>query len=120
MNHDAAATALSALDGALSRRAARVTHLRAPLCRYGQSLHARRIRVGRKAHHQVAERVDEVQPRARLACGGSQRRLQFGDEVADATRINRMIETAIRMAPAQYLWMHKRFKTRPPGEKAIY
>lgn len=39
-----------------------------------------------------------------------------GDEVADATRINRMIETAIRMAPAQYLWMHKRFKTQPYGK----
>ncbi|HTR01000.1 MAG TPA: hypothetical protein VMH83_13460 [Candidatus Acidoferrum sp.] len=39
-----------------------------------------------------------------------------GDEVADATRINRMLETAIRMAPAQYLWMHKRFKTQPHGK----
>lgn len=39
-----------------------------------------------------------------------------GDDVADATRINKMIETAIRMDPAQYLWMHKRFKTQPHGK----
>lgn len=39
-----------------------------------------------------------------------------GDEVADATRINVMLEQAIRMDPAQYLWMHKRFKTQPHGK----
>ena len=39
-----------------------------------------------------------------------------GDEVADATCINAMLEQAIRMAPAQYLWMHKRFKTQPYGK----
>lgn len=36
-----------------------------------------------------------------------------GDEVADATRINTVIEQAIRRHPEQYLWMHRRFKTRP-------
>jgi Kdo2-lipid IVA lauroyltransferase/acyltransferase len=39
-----------------------------------------------------------------------------GDDVADATRINQMLETAIRMDPAQYLWMHKRFKTQYFGK----
>ncbi len=39
-----------------------------------------------------------------------------GDEMADATRINKMLETAIRMDPTQYLWMHKRFKTQPHGK----
>jgi KDO2-lipid IV(A) lauroyltransferase len=43
-----------------------------------------------------------------------------GDDVADATRINHIIEQQIRTAPDQYLWMHKRFKTRPPGETDIY
>lgn len=42
------------------------------------------------------------------------------DEVADATRINRVIEQLIRQHPEQYLWMHKRFKTRPPGDPGIY
>ncbi|NVD35558.1 LpxL/LpxP family Kdo(2)-lipid IV(A) lauroyl/palmitoleoyl acyltransferase [Marinobacter lutaoensis] len=36
-----------------------------------------------------------------------------GDDLADATRINRIIEQEIRKAPDQYLWMHRRFKTRP-------
>ena len=43
-----------------------------------------------------------------------------GDAVADATRINAIIETAVREHPEQYLWMHRRFKTRPPGAAEIY
>lgn len=38
------------------------------------------------------------------------------DNVADATLVNRMIEQAICQYPAQYLWMHKRFKTQPGGK----
>ncbi|WP_228703001.1 LpxL/LpxP family Kdo(2)-lipid IV(A) lauroyl/palmitoleoyl acyltransferase [Marinobacter gelidimuriae] len=36
-----------------------------------------------------------------------------GDDLEDATRINAFIEQEIRKAPDQYLWMHRRFKTRP-------
>ncbi len=36
-----------------------------------------------------------------------------GDDLEDATRINAIIEQEIRKAPDQYLWMHRRFKTRP-------
>jgi len=42
------------------------------------------------------------------------------DAVADAARMNRWIESEIRRNPAQYLWVHRRFKTRPPGEPALY
>jgi KDO2-lipid IV(A) lauroyltransferase len=42
------------------------------------------------------------------------------DAVADTRRLNVWIEDEIRRHPAQYLWVHKRFKTRPPGEPAIY
>jgi KDO2-lipid IV(A) lauroyltransferase len=42
------------------------------------------------------------------------------DPVADAARMNRFIEDEIRHNPAQYLWVHKRFKTRPPGEPPLY
>ena len=42
------------------------------------------------------------------------------DAVADAARINRWIESEIRKLPAQYLWVHRRFKTRPPGEPSLY
>ena len=43
-----------------------------------------------------------------------------GDEVADATQVNAFIEQAIRRHPEQYLWLHRRFKTRPPGEASVY
>ena len=43
-----------------------------------------------------------------------------GDEIADASAINRLIETAVRRAPEQYLWPHRRFKTRPAGEPKLY
>ncbi len=36
-----------------------------------------------------------------------------GNDLEDATRINATIEQEIRKAPDQYLWMHRRFKTRP-------
>ena len=42
------------------------------------------------------------------------------DAEADAARMNRWIEQEIRRCPAQYLWVHKRFKTRPPGAPPIY
>ncbi|RYY74966.1 MAG: LpxL/LpxP family Kdo(2)-lipid IV(A) lauroyl/palmitoleoyl acyltransferase [Gammaproteobacteria bacterium] len=43
-----------------------------------------------------------------------------GDDVADATRINQVFEKAIAKHPDQYLWVHRRFKTRPPGEPSLY
>lgn len=42
------------------------------------------------------------------------------DAVADSARMNRWIESEIRRNPAQYLWVHRRFKTRPPGEPSLY
>ncbi len=42
------------------------------------------------------------------------------DMERDTVRINKMIEDAVRKAPAQYLWVHRRFKTRPEGEAQIY
>lgn len=43
-----------------------------------------------------------------------------GDPVADTTRMNKEIEIAVREKPEQYFWLHKRFKTRPKGEKDFY
>jgi Kdo2-lipid IVA lauroyltransferase/acyltransferase len=43
-----------------------------------------------------------------------------GDEAADAARINAVIEQGIALAPAQYFWVHKRFKHLPPGTPSIY
>jgi len=42
------------------------------------------------------------------------------DAVADTARVNASIERMVREAPTQYLWMHKRFKTRPPGAADVY
>ncbi|HOL65620.1 MAG TPA: lipid A biosynthesis acyltransferase [Accumulibacter sp.] len=42
------------------------------------------------------------------------------DVVADTVRMNAWIESAVRTMPAQYYWVHRRFKTRPPGEGKVY
>lgn len=41
-------------------------------------------------------------------------------EEADCLRINHWIEQAVSQHPEQYLWAHRRFKTRPPGEPKLY
>ncbi len=46
--------------------------------------------------------------------------LPSGDVSADTAWINRWIEEQVRQAPAQYLWMHRRFRSRPPGEPPFY
>lgn len=43
-----------------------------------------------------------------------------GDDQADAERINAFVEARVRECPEQYLWVHRRFKTRPPGEAGFY
>ena len=39
---------------------------------------------------------------------------------ADITRMNAFIEARVREVPEQYFWLHKRFKTRPPGAPKRY
>ena len=43
-----------------------------------------------------------------------------GDAEADALRMNAFLEERIVEIPDQYFWVHKRFKTRPPGERNFY
>lgn len=47
-----------------------------------------------------------------------------GDEEADirrlTTQLSQVVEDAIRRFPDQWLWIHRRWKTRPPGEPGIY
>lgn len=42
------------------------------------------------------------------------------DLAADTRRMNEYIERRVLDMPEQYLWMHKRFKTRPEGEAGFY
>jgi Kdo2-lipid IVA lauroyltransferase/acyltransferase len=42
------------------------------------------------------------------------------DAEADTAWLNHWIENRVRGKPAQYLWVHKRFKTRPEGEPGLY
>lgn len=72
----------------------------------------------------------KVQPvLAQMLPGGQGWRVQFlppwedfptSDALADTARINRWIEDQVRERPEQYFWVHKRFKTRPPGEPGLY
>ena len=66
---------------------------------------------------------------AQMLPGGQGYRVRFldpwvhfptADALADTAAVNRWIEEQIRLDPAQYLWVHKRFKTRPPGEPSLY
>ncbi|WP_166359071.1 lipid A biosynthesis lauroyl acyltransferase [Pseudomonas akapageensis] len=41
-------------------------------------------------------------------------------EEADCLRINQWVESAISECPEQYLWAHRRFKSRPPGAPKLY
>ncbi len=42
------------------------------------------------------------------------------DYVADTKRLNAEMERLIRKVPDQYMWLHRRFKTRPEGEPSVY
>ena len=42
------------------------------------------------------------------------------DVKADTQRMNAFIEERVLEMPEQYIWLHKRFKTRPPGEAHFY
>jgi len=67
---------------------------------------------------------DDVQRKYRLRFEPAIEIARTGDTEADVLentlRFNRAIEDYIRQHPGQWLWVHKRWKTRPPGEPPLY
>jgi KDO2-lipid IV(A) lauroyltransferase len=43
-----------------------------------------------------------------------------GDPAEDTRRLHSVLESVIREHPGQWLWIHRRWKTRPPGEPSLY
>ena len=43
-----------------------------------------------------------------------------GDDLVDAERLNSVLEDQIERSVEQYLWVHRRFKSRPPGMPPVY
>jgi len=43
-----------------------------------------------------------------------------GNTLIDTQRVQAALERAIRAYPDQWLWIHRRWKTRPPGEPPLY
>lgn len=46
--------------------------------------------------------------------------IPLNDERETAARMNKVVEDAVLMAPEQYMWLHRRFKTRPQGAAKLY
>ncbi len=42
------------------------------------------------------------------------------DHQRAAAFVNQIVETSILASPSQYMWLHRRFKTRPEGEDCLY
>jgi KDO2-lipid IV(A) lauroyltransferase len=80
-------------------------------------------RLSRLAGAVVLPCITKMQP------GGAGYDVEIGDPLAnfpsddpnaDTAAMNRFLEGWIRTQPEQYYWVHKRFKTRPPGEASFY
>lgn len=55
-----------------------------------------------------------------LRLGAPLEHVPSDDVLEDTARVNACIEQMAREAPEQYLWVHKRFKTRPDGMPPVY
>jgi KDO2-lipid IV(A) lauroyltransferase len=69
------------------------------------------VRRGGTPQHEL-----RVQAPVEVVRGGNRE----ADTVENTRRFNRVLEDVIRQYPEQWIWMHKRWRTRPPGEPPIY
>jgi len=67
----------------------------------------------------IESRRDE-QGKYHLAVQPALENFPSGDEIADVTAVNQRMEQAINKAPEQYMWLHRRFKTRPDENAPSY
>ncbi|MGF6605423.1 KDO2-lipid IV(A) lauroyltransferase [Paraburkholderia sp. WSM4175] len=80
-------------------------------------------RLARLAHARVVPFVTEVLPDYRgykLTIFEPLSDFPSESETIDARRMNEFLETQINRCPAQYYWVHRRFKNRPPGVPGVY
>jgi Kdo2-lipid IVA lauroyltransferase/acyltransferase len=80
-------------------------------------------RLAKTGHAQVLPFIGEVLPNYkgyRLKVFKPWENFPTGDDEADARRMNAFLEELVLQMPEQYYWVHKRFKTRPPGEPGFY
>ena len=64
--------------------------------------------------------IRESNGRYRLIIEPALTQFPSDDVEADTVRVNQLIERWVRQAPEQYYWVHRRFKTRPPGQPRLY
>ncbi|WP_233799650.1 lipid A biosynthesis lauroyl acyltransferase [Paraburkholderia sp. HP33-1] len=80
-------------------------------------------RLAKVGHAQVVPFIGEVLPNYkgyRLKVFKPWDHYPTGDDDSDARRMNEFLEEQIPLMPEQYYWVHKRFKTRPPGVPGVY
>ena len=80
-------------------------------------------RMVRSMGMQVQMLVVTILPRGRgylVRCMAPPEGFNDPDPVAAAAAFNRWLEQRVRENPAQYWWVHRRFKTRPEGEPPVY
>jgi KDO2-lipid IV(A) lauroyltransferase len=80
-------------------------------------------RLAKAGHAQILPFIGEVLPNYRgyrLKVFTPWSDYPSGDEMADDRRMNAFLEREIAAMPEQYYWVHRRFKTRPPGEPSVY
>ena len=80
-------------------------------------------RLAKAGHAQVVPFIGEVLPNYRgyrLKVFKPFSDYPSGDDYADTRRMNQFLEEHIAPLVDQYYWVHKRFKTRPPGQASVY
>ena len=67
-------------------------------------------------HEEEQRYVIHFEPALPLEGSGDEER----DVVANTARFTKAIEDYVRRYPEQWLWVHRRWKARPAGERALY